>query len=190
MKMNSTILALLLFVGAILLYSVAVSPLSASLSRTQGALSTDVARLNAMELDIRTQDDLTVRVKELEATNKLHRASWIAPMLNSYAMRVKSLVDAMAFECGLTGVEYTEGTLRALPVPSAQVPTRRTARRSVHMKAFADYAAIASFILRAERDLPLMTVQAFTIVPRQDNDKERQSVDLILEWPCEGEVVE
>jgi len=57
------------------------------------------------------------------------------------------------------------------------------------VKARGDYAAIASFVLRAERDLPMMTVQSVSITPGKNDDQDLQCAELILEWPCEGEVI-
>jgi len=191
MKTNPLLVALLLVLAAIALYVAVVSPLSDSLFKARENLAKDEANLAAMRSDVMLQPSLKTRIAELEATNRINRACRITPMLNSYPMRVKSLLDAMAVESGFTNIEYSEGTFRALPVPKTQLPEMRTARRSVRVKALADYAALVSLLLRIERDLPTVCLQSFSVSPvRTPNaSADLQEVNLVLEWPCEGEVI-
>jgi len=191
MKTNPPLIALLIFLATIAIYMTVVSPLSSALFKNRAALTEDELRLSAMQLGVTTQADVKNRIAELEATNALRRATWISPMLNSYAMRAKSFLDAMATESGLTGMEYSEGTFRALPVPKTQLPDVRTARRSVRMRAMGDYAAMASFLLRAERDLPMMCLQSMSVASPKNGPAtaDVQEIEMTFEWPYEGEVI-
>jgi len=189
MKYDPAVISLGLFVGAIALYSAAVSPMAKSLIKTRASFVNKSVRLEAIELGIRLRADIEKRVAELERTMIARRNEWISPMLDSYSMRAKAFLDTMAREAGLVGVEYSEGSFRALPVPKSCLPKTRTGRRSVHLRAQGDYAAVASFILRAEKELPRMTVQALKITPARTGSPVRQDVDLVLEWPCEGMVI-
>lgn len=191
MKTSPQLVALLLFLTAIALYVAAVGPLSTALTKARAELANDQTRLSTMQMDISMQPEIKKRIAELEAKNERHRAEWIAPMLNSYAMRAKSFLDAAATESGLANVEYNEGAFRALPVPKILLPDQRTARRSVRVKAMADYAAAASFLMRAERDLPALCLQSLTIEQARVSgaSADRQEVEMVFEWPCEGEVI-
>lgn len=187
MKSSSSLVPLALLCLAVVLYLGVLNPLSATLLKTRSLLTTEESRLAGIEMSNKQRDGVKMRVAVLERENAKRRTTLLAPLLNSYSMRVKSLVDTLATESGLANVEYEEGSLLALPVPREQLPERRTARRSVRIKASADYAAAVSFLMRAEKELPLLTVQSVTIQPSKGPD--RQEVAVVLEWPVKGEVI-
>jgi len=190
MKSNSTAIALALLVLAIVLYAGVVSPMSATLLKTRGQLTDEEIRLTDIEMVNSQREEVRSRVAAFERDNEKRRATWIAPLLNSYAMRVKSLVDSLATESGLTNVEYEEGPLLVLPVPKERLPDSRTARRSVRIRALADYAAAVSFVLRAEEEFPLLTLQSLSVQPAKNNPTpDRQEVAIVFEWPGKGEVI-
>jgi len=189
MKSNSSAIALLLIGISIAIYIGVIAPVSDSLIKSRKELLDAQVRLNSIELAIAQRSDVEKRVAQAEKKNEANRATWLAPMLNSYGMRVKSLLDAAATESGLVNVEYGEGGVRALPVPQECLPERRTARRSVRIRAAADYAAVASFLMRAEKEQPLMTLQALSIVSGKNGNAELQDIEMVLEWPCEGMVI-
>jgi len=191
MKSNSSLISIGLLVLAFILYVGGIGPMSTSLLKTRSEVADEEVRLTSIELTNGQREDFKSRVTALEQGNAKLRATWLSPLLNSYAMRVKSLVDAMATECGLTNVEYEEGPLIALPVPKEQLPESRTARRAVRVKALADYAAAVSFVMRAEKDLPLLTVQSLSIQQPKNGQGQvdRQEVVITFEWPAQGEVI-
>jgi len=189
MKSSSATLAAVMFLGAIALYAVVISPLSASLGKSRGMLTDELLRRSKMELTISQKNDYAIRNEKLARENAAQRTNWMAPMLNSYSMRAKSFLDDLARESGLVGVEYGEGGIRALPIPKTGLPKQRTGRRSVRIQANGDYAAIASFILRAEREQPLMTLQSLAITQDPRSTADRQHMELVVEWPCEGEEI-
>jgi len=189
MKSNSSAISLALLGLAAVVYLGVINPMSASLLKTRAQLTDEESRLAMIDMGNNQREDVKGRIAELAKTNEAMRATLIAPLLNSYAMSVKALVDTMATEAGLVNVEYNEGSLLALPVPKERTPENRTARRSVRIKAQADYAAAVSFLLRAEKELPLMTVQSFTVTVPKGSGPDRQDVEIVLEWPGKGEVI-
>jgi len=190
MKANPPLVALFIFLTTIAVYVAGISPLSSALNRARASLAADEARLSVMQTEVTMKQGLQDRIRELEKANRANRDALLVPMLNSHAMRGKSFLDAIAVESGLVGMEYTEGTFRALPVPKVQLPERRTARRSVRVHARGDYAAAASFLMRVERDLPTVCLQSLSIAPIQQNaTPDMQEINMAFEWPCEGEVI-
>jgi len=189
MKSNSSAISLALLGLSVVVYLGVINPMAASLLKTRTQLTDEEIRLSTVEIGNNQREDVKERIFELTKTNETTRATLIAPLLNSYAMSVKALVDTIATEAGLVNVEYNEGRLLALPVPKERLPENRTARRSVRIKAQADYAAAVSFVLRAEKELPLMTVQSFTVTMPQNARPEMQDVEIVLEWPGKGEVI-
>jgi len=189
MKSKSSTIALLLLGLVIVLYMSVISPMSASLLKTRSQMTDEEIRLGSIELTNNQREDFKARIAVLEKTNETNQATWIMPILNSYAMRVKALVDTMATEAGLVNVEYDEGSLLALPVPRERVPNNQTARRSVRIKAKADYAAAVSFLLRIEKEIPLLTVQCFALKLTKDVRPDQQEFEIVLEWPAKGGVI-
>jgi len=189
MKTTPTGLAMSFIGGAVALYMVAIGPLRSSLSEKTRELNDQTSLLRSMQNDIDQQKYLESCIREQKEHSKRRQKTLLVPMLNSYAMRAKSLLETIAAESGIDNVTYDEGIQWVLPVPPEMLPKSRTARRSVQVRATGDYAAIASFILRAERKLPLMTVQSLTIRKSDAGDPENQTLELTVEWPCEGEVV-
>lgn len=188
MKSNPYSICLLILAGAVVLYMFVVRSVSSSLTKTRSTLSETQIRLDTIEMNISQKSNMCERIGVLDGENKVLRAVWLTPLLNSYAMRAKALVDVIAAEAGLLNVEYVEGEQRALPAPKGPMPANRTARRSVTLHAMADYAAIASFLLRLEKELPQVTLQSLNI-QQKPGITDRQDVEIVLEWPGKGEVI-
>jgi len=189
MKTNPSTIAIILLLFAAAAYLGGVAPMSKSLLKLRGQQTELESRLAEIEMGAGQHATLRERIAQLERQNGANRDTLITPVLNSYAMRVKSLVDTMATEAGMTDIEYAEENLLALPVPKGPLPTNRTARRAVRIKAMADYAAAISFLLRAERELPLMTLQSLSIRQPKVPRTQQQEVEIVLEWPGKGEVI-
>lgn len=188
MKSNATAVALALLAVSVLLYMGVITPLSQSLLKARNKLTDAESNLAATEMNIRQSEEIKGRVQVLEKQSATNRATCLVPVLNSYAMRVKALVDTMASEAGLEDVEYIEGDLIELPLPKELAPALRTARRTVRIKATADYAAAISFLLRVEKDMPVATLQSLAIHPSKALKTEQQDVEFIFEWPVKDEV--
>jgi len=188
MKSNATAVALALLAVSVLLYMGVITPLSQSLLKARNKLTDAESNLAATEMNIRQSEEIKGRVQMLEKLSETNRATCLVPVLNSYAMRVKALVDTMASEAGLEDVEYIEGDLIDLPLPKEHAPAQRTARRTVRIKATADYAAAISFLLRVEKDMPVATLQSLAIHPSKALKTEQQDVEFIFEWPVKDEV--
>jgi len=189
MKQNPLTIPILIVAISVALYMGALSPLSNSLLKARNQLTDSQGRLDTIEMNIRQKESMRERLAVLEAGNATRRTVWLTPLLNSYAMRAKAQLEVLAAEAGLANVEYLEGKMRALPLPKGPIPKRRTARRSVTVRAAADYAAAASFVMRVEKELPQVTLQSFTIKAPKNGMVEKQDFEICLEWPGEGEVI-
>ena len=72
---------------------------------------------------------------------------------------------------------------RALPVPRP-VPNQLHARRPIRVTAQGSYMGAISFLLRVEKEHPLVTLQSFALSTTQD--PERQQIEMVFEWPAKG----
>lgn len=186
-RIDPSRLPLMLSVGfgglAAVLYLFCVAPASDSLDalhRTRGELE---FQLSGVQRDLRGSKDVKERLNSLANELAPYEAGLLKPLLGSWAMRAKSLLDPLADGVGLKGVEFTELPTRALPL-TKPVPVRLTVRRPVKMTCRGGYAAIASFLLRVERDFPLVSEQAVRIASGQKGDE--QTAEIVFEWPAEG----
>ena len=138
-------------------------------------------------IDIQSKSAIEERTRKLEAELGGFAALQLEPLLESFAMRAKSIVGEMAAEAGLVDAEFSDRPVRALPVmPGKTVPAALHARRPVLISCLGDYAAIASFILCVERDLPHVTLGGLRIQPGDGQNPELQRAEIVLEWPAKG----
>lgn len=171
-------------VVAAALYLFCVAPCSDSLARLRREYDELQFQLHGVQRDLRGSKDVDSRLKVLGDGFGPYDAGLLKPLLGSWAMRAKSLLDPLAEGVGLRGVDYAELPKRALPVtkPAAE---RLYARRPIRMTCSGGYAAIVSFLLRVERDFPLVSLQALRIAAQREAAGD-QRAELILEWPVEG----
>ena len=169
-------------VGAVL-YLLCIAPASDALEQTRRERSDLEFRLSGVQRDLRESKNVRERLSALAADLAPYEAGMLKPLLGSWAMLAKSLLDPLADGVGLKGVEFAELPPRALPL-TKPVPARLTARRSVKMTCRGGYAAIVSFLLRVERDFPLVSEQALRIAVGQSADE--QVAEIVFEWPAEG----
>ena len=123
------------------------------------------------------------RLQKLAEGLKPFRDAMLEPLLGSYAMRAKAILEPLAFGAGLSHIDYSEMPTRALPVPRP-LPEQLHARRPIRVTAQGSYMSAISFLLRVEKEHPLVALQSFTI--SATTDPERQQVEMVFEWPAKG----
>ena len=178
-------LLLTLVFGAVAagLYFGAVQPTESRLGATGKQLDDLRFQHEIMVRNLAGADKTSARVSA--ATNALQpfREALLTPMLESMAMRAKTLVDPLALGAGLTELEYEAPGPIALPVPK-KLPRQLHARQPIRISAVGSYQAAVSFLLRLEKEFPLVALEALTITAQANPD--RQHVEFILEWPILG----
>ena len=138
-----------------------------------------------MERDLKDSARVKGMLAEIDAAQKPFLDALLTPLLESWAMRAKSLLDPIAADVGLTIVDYSEQPVRALPLPTPQ-PRQLHARRPIRVVCRGSYAEIASFLLRVEKLLPHVALQSLLIKAQKDPDA--QTAEIVLEWPAKGEM--
>lgn len=174
------------FLGlAAVLYLLCVAPCSDALLRLTHERDNLSLQLEGVQRDLRNSKNVRDRLKALDTSLAPRRAGMLQPLLGSWAMRAKSLLDPLATGVGLRQIAFAELPPRALPL-TKPVPQRLTARRPIRLTCRGSYAALASFLLRVERDFPYVSEQALRISASQEPSE--QTAEFILEWPVEGEL--
>lgn len=182
---NPVFLSALILAAAAILYLFAVQPAQMSIGKAKRELEGLREQRRIMERDLKDSARVKEALAEIDARQKPYLDALLTPLLESWAMRAKSLLDPIASDVGLTIVDYAEQPVRALPLPK-QLPRQLFARRPIRVVCKGSYAEIASFILRVEKLLPHVMLQALQI--KAQKDPEAQSAEIVLEWPAKGEL--
>jgi Tfp pilus assembly protein PilO len=168
---------------AVILYLFAVQPCQDSIARTRSDLSALEDQKRVMERDLKDSPRVKSILSETEKARAPYMDALLTPLLESWAMRAKSLLDPLASDVGLKVLDYSEMPVRALPLPKPP-PIQLYARRPIRLTCRGSYAEIASFILRVEKMLPYVALQSFSIKTQQD--PEAQLASIVFEWPVKG----
>ena len=172
-------------VAAFAVYFMMVEPAQETIKKL--AQQQDEVSTRNQQMSIALTGSRTQGSKFAECTEKLKRyqGELIVPLLESYEMRAKSLVDQIAIEAGLSDSEYHPLPERKLPVPK-KLPTQLYARCPISISFNGTYQAAVSFIRRVEKEFPYVTLGALSITGGQSPD--RQHITMVLEWPVKGAV--
>ena len=182
---NPFFLSALILAGAAVIYLFAVQPAQMSIDKAKRELSGLKEQRRIMERDLKDSARVKGVLAEIDAAQKPYLDALLTPLLESWAIRAKSLLDPIAADVGLSIVDYAEQPVRALPLPTPP-PRQLYARHPIRVVCRGSYAEIASFVLRVEKLLPHVALQSLLIKAQKEPDA--QSAELVLEWPAKGEL--
>ena len=168
---------------AVILYLFAVQPCQDSIAKAKRELDSLEGQLRVTTRDLRDSSRVKNMLSEIETARQPFMDALLTPLLGSWAMRAKSKLDPLAADVGLKVVDYAEMPVRALPLPKP-MPRQLYARRPIRVTAQGSYAEISSFILRVEKMLPYVSLQALNI--KVQKMPEAQTAEIVLEWPVKG----
>ncbi len=169
---------------AVVLYMFCVEPSQSSLQKARTDLASLQDKQAQMARDLKGAGHVKERLAAIRAKGKAYMDGLLEPMLESYAMRAKSLLDPLAEDVGLSVSDYAELPVRRLPLPKPLSP-QLYARKPIRLTCTGSYATIVSFIMRVEQKLPLVSLEAFSLKTQKDPDN--QAAAIVLEWPIKGE---
>lgn len=178
-------------VGAALIIGLAVVVFGIKPARERiKTLTAEVAQLNAkhvsMKADITGTQKQRTATEVAEATLKdILDEGVIEPLLGSFSMRGKSLLDPLAKETGFTIANVKEERLIPLQVPKPP-PQQLYARQLVEFTGYGAYTQIVAFVQATERTFPLAVVSGLRI-EHQARTPERHKATITFEWPVKGE---
>ena len=181
---RSFIVTVVLAAIATVIYLFCVQPCDSRLDQARRNLADLQDRQSRMNGDLRSADTVKKDLDDLESALKPFRDAMLVPLLESYSMRAKSLLDPLAIGAGLEDVQYSDEPFRALPLPKPIMPRQLHTRAVVKVSAQGSYQEAVSFLLRLEKEFPLVSLQRFDVSAQ--STPERQSVTFVLEWPAKG----
>lgn len=180
---RSFLVTLTLVVVSVVLYLFAVQPAGITLAHVQTQLADLKNQEARMNSDLKNSGNVKRMLAELHETLKPFDEAMLTPLLESYAMRAKSILDPLVIGAGLLGADYADEPFRALPVPKP-LPRQLHTRAAIRLSARGSYQALVSFLMRLEKEMPLVSVQALDITAQMTPTE--QAITLVLEWPTKG----
>ena len=171
--------------AAVLIYMFGVLPTQDSLERETRRKADLTAAQEKIRADLATVDSVKKTLAELEEQYRPFADAMLAPLLGSYAMRAKTILDPLVIGAGLHDAEYTEAPSRTLPL-TKPMARQLHARAAIRLSATGSYQAAVSFLMRLEKEYPLVSLQSIDVSAQKDPG--RQSVSMVLEWPAKGKV--
>ena len=169
--------------AAVLVYLFAVQPAEESLLKAQKDFEEADSQLRIVNTNLKGAPKNKERLEKLDQDLKPFRDEMLEPLLGSYAMRAKSELETIAFEASLSNLDYEEMPPRALPVPRP-TPLQLHVRMPVRVTAQGSYMGAISFLMRVEREHPLIALQSLAISTTTDPDV--QQISMVFEWPAKG----
>lgn len=180
---RSFVVTLLLGGTAALIYLFAVQPTEETLAKTRREHDEEAGRLQMVNANLRGAAANKERLSELETSLKPFLDEMLEPLLGSCAMRAKSILEPLAIGAGLSNMDYADMPPRALPLPRP-MPARLHVRQPIRFSAQGSFMGAVSFLLRLEKEHPLVALQSISI--GATTDPERQQIEMVLEWPAKG----
>lgn len=176
---------LLIGAVAVVLYMFLVEPCQTSLQKARKELSGLKEQSARMARDLKGMGQTKGQLDLVRSQRQYYLDGLLEPLLESYEMRAKSLLDPLAEDVGLVISKYdAELPVRRLPLPKPLAP-QLYARKPIRLTCTGSYATIASFLMRVEEKMPLVSLEAFSLKTQKDPDK--QSATIVFEWPIKGE---
>ena len=182
---RSFMVTVLVGAAAVVLYMFAVQPAAETLAKAHAELDELSGRQQIVNANLRGAPQTKSRLAALDEAFAPFDREMLEPLLASYAMRAKSIVEPLALESGLSNLDYADAPDRALPMPKP-APKQLHLRKAVRITAQGSYMGAVSFLLRLERAHPLVSLQSFAI--NSTAKPERQQIEMVLEWPAKGAV--
>ncbi len=178
--------ALAIGVVAVILYMFCVEPSQTALQKAQAERASLDDQRNRTARDLKDAGHVEERLKAIKAESKVYMDGLLKPSHESYYWpSAKKLLDPIAEDAGVSIGNFSQLTERRLPLPVPLSP-QLYARQPIRMTCTGSYAAIVSFILRVEKKLPLVALEALSIKPQKEQP-DIQTANIILEWPIKGE---
>ena len=180
---RSFIVTAALAAAATVLYLFCVQPCDSQLAKARQHLSELQDQQSRTNMDLKNSDTVKKDLDDLDAALKLYTDAMLEPLLGSYEMRAKSLLDPLALGAGLKDVTYSKENFRALPL-TKPMPRQLYTRATIRLNAIGSYQKAISFLLRLEKEFPLVSLQSFDITTMAQ--PEAQTISFVLEWPAKG----
>ena len=157
---------------------VAVADEIEALNQTLGRMHKEVAAAESLK---------TQCAKAKGELDKLLANGVIEPLLGSFAMRGKALLDPIAQETGFALENVKELPLIPLQLPK-EPPEQTYGRQPVEFTGQGSYQQISAFIAKSEAVQPLLTLSSLSVYAQAQTPEIHRAI-IVFEWPAKGEKI-
>ena len=185
-KRAALILGVCILLNAAFVYFM-VLPLNGKISSTRKSTEDIMANNDRIQKIIGTTNTKKENTYNLKNEHeKLVKTGVITPLLNSYAMRAKTLLTPYTRKCGLTIEDVTE----LAPIPLLQPEHLNEicfSRQPIEISTSGSYTQLTAFVSYVEKELPMATLSSLKITT-QNRDPEIHKINICFEWPAQTEI--
>lgn len=178
-----------ILINAVLIW-VVILPLQRHMAECVKSTDETIAANDRMSAVVRTTNEKKESVAALQAQyDHLRELGVLTPLLNSYAMRAKRLVQSCAEQSGLDIENVVE--LPSLPLQQPQ-PLKDSAfcRQPIEFTASGSYAQLTEFIAAMEKEHPMSILFSLRVAAQQ-RTPEVHKIQICYEWPAKiGQISE
>lgn len=158
--------------------------------KRMGVVAKEIENLNQTLARMRSEIATTESLKKQCALTKADLDKLLAegvmePLLGSFAMRGKTLLDPVAQEAGFVIESVKELPMIPLQLPK-EPPEQMYGRQPVEFTGQGSYQQIATFIAKAETAQPMLTLSSLAILSQQQTPEIHRAI-ISFEWPAKGE---
>jgi hypothetical protein len=187
-NVDSPVHKAVLMIGLTVIFSAAfiyftILPLKKRIAECISNTAETIAANDLMNSVIRTTNEKKSSVEELQKIYAdLQQKGILTPLLNSYAMRAKTLVQPIALQSGL----MIENVRELPPIPLQQpLPLKDSAfyRQPVEFTAYGSYTQLTAFVSFMEKELPMSILSSLKITAQQ-RIPEIHNIQMSYEWPA------
>jgi len=175
-------------VSSLLILFLGILPMRASSKIVSDEIQTLNARLTLMRTDIANSDKQKLATDSaMSERNEFAASGVIEPLLGSFAMRGKFLLDPVALKTGF----HIDSVRELAPIPlqlPKTAPEQLHYRQPVEFTGQGSYTQIVAFIAQTEATHPLVALSGLLILG-QPTIPETQRAVITFEWPAKGERV-
>ncbi len=176
-----------LIIGLLILFLGALPERTALRVAGDEAHTLDV-RLNQMRATVATAEHQKQACdKPMAERDALVASGVIEPLLGSFSMRGKNLLDPIARQTGfhIDGVRELQPIPLQLPKPA---PEQLHYRQPVEFTGQGSYTQITAFITQVEASQPLATLSGLLVLGQPQTPETHKAV-ITFEWPAKGEKI-
>ena len=158
----------------------------AAIKASADAIHSLNARANQMRADIDNADTQKRAAEKAAAElDTLVASGVIEPLLGSFAMRGKALLDPIAQQTGFRIENVRELSPIPLQLPK-QPPEQLHYRQPIEFTGQGSYTQIIAFIAQTEEANPMVTLSSLLILGQPQSPETHKAI-LSFEWPAKGE---
>lgn len=154
------------------------------------AVAAEIASMNQTQSLMRTEIGTTETLKSQCAKakselDKILASGVIEPLLGSFAMQGKALLDPIAQETGFVIENVKE--LPMIPLQMPKDPAEQSyGRQPVEFTGQGTYPQISAFIAKAETAQTMLILSSLTVLAQRQTPETHRAV-IVFEWPAKGE---